>query len=174
MFFLILIENVGYLYTIILVLSFKEIMMLLEKIQSDYKEAMKNREMTKKNILNYVLAQIKQKKIDTQQELTDDDIIGLLRKEIKAINETISFLEKSNKPEELQEEKDKIAVIETYLPKMLSSEETMKLLEKIMLDSNITDLKTQRWMVMKVVKEQYKSVVDWALLNDLINQKISW
>lgn len=169
-----MIENVGYLYTIILVLSFKEIMMLLEKIQSDYKEAMKNREMTKKNILNYVLAQIKQKKIDTQQELTDDDIIGLLRKEIKAINETISFLEKSNKPEELQEEKDKIAVIETYLPKMLSSEETMKLLEKIMLDSNITDLKTQRWMVMKVVKEQYKSVVDWALLNDLINQKISW
>lgn len=169
-----MIENVGYLYTIILVLSFKEIMMLLEKIQSDYKEAMKNREMTKKNILNYVLAQIKQKKIDTQQELTDDDIIGLLRKEIKAINETISFLEKSNKPEELQEEKDKIAVIETYLPKMLSSEETMKLLEKIMLDSNITDLKTQRWIVMKVVKEQYKSVVDWALLNDLINQKISW
>lgn len=148
-------------------------MTLLEKLTADYKESMKNKEETRKLILNYVLAQIKQKKIDMQQELSDDDIITLIRKEIKALCETISFLEKGNNQEELAIETEKKNILEQYLPQMLSREETWALLEKMVKELWITDLKTQRGMIMKAVKEQYKSVVDGAILNDLINEKLS-
>jgi uncharacterized protein YqeY len=72
-------------------------MTLLERLTNDYKEAMKARDGVKKSVLNFVLAQVKNKKIEIQKELEDIDIIGLIKKEIKMIMETIGFLEKSDK-----------------------------------------------------------------------------
>jgi uncharacterized protein YqeY len=82
-------------------------MTLIEQLTSDYKQAMKNKEESKKLVLNYVLSQAKNKKIELQQDLTDDEIIALLKKEIKAINETIGFLEKAHKDEEIVIENEK-------------------------------------------------------------------
>ena len=64
-------------------------MTLLEQLSNDYKEAMKARDEVKKSVLNFVLAQAKNKKIDTQKDLEDADVMAILKKEIKAINETI-------------------------------------------------------------------------------------
>jgi hypothetical protein len=60
-------------------------MSLLEQIQKDYIEAMKAKDTIKKSALNYILAQIKNKKIELQKELEDVDIVKILKKEIKAI-----------------------------------------------------------------------------------------
>ena len=147
-------------------------MTLLEKLTADYKESMKNKEETRKLILNYVLAQIKQKKIDMQQELSDDDIIALIRKEIKALCETISFLEKGNNQEELAIETEKKNILEQYLPQMLSREETWALLEKMIQELWITDLKTQRGLLMKELMANHKSELDWAVVNDIINSRL--
>jgi hypothetical protein len=64
-------------------------MTLLERLTLDYKGAMKARDDVKKSVLNFVLAQIKNKKIEIQKDLEDIDIIGLIKKEIKMILETI-------------------------------------------------------------------------------------
>lgn len=148
-------------------------MSLLEQLTNDYKEAMKNKEEIKKSALNYILAQAKNKKIDLQADLTDDDIIALLKKEIKAINETISFLEKANKIEDLTEENQKKVVLESYLPAMLSREQTEKLVEALIEKLSITDLKTQRGLLMKELMANHKSEIDGAIVNDIINQKLS-
>jgi hypothetical protein len=60
-------------------------MSLLEQIQKDYIEAMKAKDAVKKSALNYILAQIKNKKIELQKELEDVDVVKILKKEIKAI-----------------------------------------------------------------------------------------
>ena len=57
-------------------------MSLLEQIQKDYLAAMKERNEVKKSALNYVIAQIKNKKIEIQKELEDVDVIKILKKEI--------------------------------------------------------------------------------------------
>ena len=80
---------------------------MFEKIQNDYIQAMKNKETLKKSALNYLIAQIKNKKIELQRDPNDEEIISVIKKEVKSLNEAISFLEKANKPEELQEEKEK-------------------------------------------------------------------
>ncbi|MBQ7074121.1 GatB/YqeY domain-containing protein [bacterium] len=148
-------------------------MPLLEQITADYKEAMKTKNEEKKIILNYLLAQIKNKRIETQQEPTDADIISLIKKEVKAVVETISFLEKAEKNEEKESELFKKAVLERYLPQMMNTEETEKFLDQMISELSITDLKSQRGMIMKKIKEDGMSTVDGALLNDLINKKLS-
>ena len=149
-------------------------MTLSEQLMEDYKQAMKNHEDIKKLALNYILAQMKNKKIEIQQDLTDDDVIVLLKKEIKAINEAVSFLEKAgNKSEEIIEESQKRAVFESYLPAMLSLEQTEALVNDLMVKLNITDLKTQRGFLMKELMANYKSELDGAVVNDIINKKFS-
>lgn len=135
-------ENFTYTVSLFFPIS---LMSLLEQLTKDYISAMKNREEVKKLTLNYLLAQIKNKKIEFQHDLTDEEIIALIKKEIKSINEAISFLEKAgNKTEEIAEEEQKKAVLSSYLPQMLSPEQTEHLIASLMEELSITDLKTQR------------------------------
>ena len=130
---------------------------------------MKNKEILKKSALNYLIAQIKNKKIELQRDPNDEEIIALIKKEVKSLNEAISFLEKANKPEELQEEKDKKLILESYLPATLDEEQTKALIVATISKLNITDLKTQRGLLMKELMATHKAELDTTLLNSLIN-----
>ena len=142
---------------------------MFEKIQNDYIQAMKNKEILKKSALNYLIAQIKNKKIELQRDPNDEEIVALIKKEVKSLNEAISFLEKANKPEELQEEKEKKLILEHYLPATLNEEQTKTLIVATISKLNITDLKTQRGLLMKELMAAHKTELDPALLNSLIN-----
>ena len=142
---------------------------MFEKIQKDYIWAMKNKETLKKSALNYLIAQIKNKKIELQRDPNDEEIISIIKKEVKSLNEAISFLEKANKPEELQEEKEKKLILENYLPATLNEEQTKPLIVATISKLNITDLKTQRGLLMKELMAAHKTELDPALLNSLIN-----
>lgn len=130
---------------------------------------MKNKEVLKKSALNYLIAQIKNKKIELQRDPNDEEIISIIKKEVKSLNEAISFLEKANKPEELQEEKEKKLILEHYLPATLNEEQTKTLIVATISKLNITDLKTQRGLLMKELMAAHKTELDPALLNSLIN-----
>ena len=142
---------------------------MFEKIQKDYIWAMKNKETLKKSALNYLIAQSKNKKIELQRDPNDEEIISIIKKEVKSLNEAISFLEKANKPEELQEEKEKKLILENYLPATLNEEQTKTLIVATISKLNITDLKTQRGLLMKELMAAHKTELDPALLNSLIN-----
>lgn len=142
---------------------------MFKKIQNDYIQAMKDKEILKKSALNYLIAQIKNKKIELQRDPNDEEIVALIKKEVKSLNEAISFLEKANKPEELQEEKEKKLILESYLPATLDEEQTKTLIVTMISKLNITDLKTQRGLLMKELMAAHKTELDPALLNSLIN-----
>ena len=147
-------------------------MTLLEQITEDYKQAMKNHEEVKKSALNYLLAQIKNKKIELRADPTDDDVIAVIKKEIKSLNETLLFLEKANKSDEIAIETQKKEVLESYLPAMLSREQTEALINETIAKLGISDLKTQRGLLMKELMAEHKSELDGAVVNDIINSKL--
>ena len=142
---------------------------MFKKIQNDYIQAMKDKEILKKSALNYLIAQIKNKKIELQRDPNDEEIVAIIKKEVKSLNEAISFLEKANKPEELQDEKEKKLILESYLPATLDEEQTKELIVATISKLNITDLKTQRGLLMKELMAAHKTELDPALLNSLIN-----
>ncbi|MEI6774429.1 MAG: GatB/YqeY domain-containing protein [bacterium] len=124
--------------------TFMTYMTLLEQLTNDYKEAMREKNEIKKIVLNLILAKIKNKKIELQKDLEDVDIVGIIKKEVKEILETMGFLEKANKLEDLEIEKQKKSFLDAYLPATMTKDQTTELLTKLISDHNITDLKTQR------------------------------
>ncbi len=148
-------------------------MTLLEQLTNDYKEAMKNKQETKKTVLNLILAKIKNKKIELQKDLEDSDILGILKKEVKEILETMWFLERADKLEDLEIEKQKKLLLEFYLPATMTKEQTTELIKKLISDHNMTDLRTQRGLLMKELMANYKWQVDGWLVNEIINEMIA-
>ncbi|HCB51649.1 TPA: hypothetical protein DEP21_03685 [Patescibacteria group bacterium] len=119
-------------------------MTLITQITEDRKQAMRDKSELKKTILNFVLAQVKYKKIELQKDPEDTDVVQIIKKEIKAINESISFLEKSDKAQELSEEIEKKTILEAYLPQTLSREKTEEIIKAMITELNISELKTGR------------------------------
>lgn len=146
--------------------------MLLDQLLSDYKLSMKEKSELKKSALNFVLAQIKNKKIELQRDPNDEEIIALLKKEIKALNEAIGFLEKANKPAELAEEQEKKLILESYLPAMLDKAQTKVLIEELITQLGISDLKTGRGLLMKELMAKHKTELDGSLVNEIINEML--
>lgn len=144
-------------------------MTLTIQLTEDRKQAMRDKSDLKKTIINYILAQIKNKKIEIQKDPEDADVIQIIKKEVKALNEAIGFLEKTDKTQELEEEKQKKAILEFYLPQTMSREQTEEIIKKTMTDLGITDIRTQRWQVMKELMAKYKWEIDGSLVNDIIN-----
>jgi len=148
-------------------------MTLLERLMNDYKEAMRDKNETKKIVLNLILAKIKNKKIELQKDLEDADIMGILKKEVKEILETIGFLKQANKLDDVEIEEQKKMILDFYLPATMTKEQTIELIQKLISDLNITDLKTQRGLLMKELMANYKWEVDWGLVNEIINEKLA-
>lgn len=147
-------------------------MWLLEILKTDFKEAMKAREISKKEILSYVVAQINAREKDMQDDLSDDDIIQLMKKEIKMRKETIAMLEWVDKKEEAAEETAKMNVLLTYLPAMMSREDLSALIDKITLDLGLQDLNKERWRLIGAIMKDYRAEVDGGMMNEVINEKI--
>jgi uncharacterized protein YqeY len=62
--------------------------------------------------------------------------------------------------------------LQLYLPAMLSREQTEKLIDETVMNLWITDLKTQRWLLMKELMASHKSELDWAVVNEIINLRL--
>jgi len=155
-------------------------MSLIERLTQDYKDAMRSRDEVKKSALNFILSQIKYKKIELQKELEDSDVIGIIKKEIKVIVETIWFMEKANKIEDIEIEKQKKSILESYLPATFSKEKTKEIINKLVEDLWIKDLKTWRGLLMKEIMANYKPglpagrwEIDGQLVNEIINEMLA-
>jgi uncharacterized protein YqeY len=62
--------------------------------------------------------------------------------------------------------------LQSYLPAMLSREQTETLIDETVSKLWITDLKTQRGLLMKELMANHKSEIDWAVVNDIINSRL--
>lgn len=142
---------------------------MFRQLLQDYKLAMKTKSEPKKSVLNYLLAQIKNKTIELQREPNDEEILSLIKKEVKSIQESLSFLQKTNKSELIQEELIKKAILESYLPATLNKKDSRILIQQTIKTLGITDLKSQRGLLIKTLMEKYKHQIDPTLINQLIN-----
>lgn len=146
--------------------------MLYEQIFSEYKEAMKNKEQTKKDILNYVFAQLKNKQIELRSDLSDADVISIIKKEIKSREESISFLEKQNKLSEIELETSKINILKWYLPVVFDEIKTQEIVKNIIIELGIVDIAKERWKIMFKLKQDFAANIDMALVNKILSQMI--
>ena len=154
-------------------------MSLREKIETDYKNALKSKEKNKISTYRLILAGIKDVDISNrsgpQKKVTDDeDIKKLLKKMIKQRSESIEVYKKNNRNDLLEIEQGEMSVISEYLPKQLSEEDTKKICSEII---NLTGASSIKDMgrVMGELKKQHADTIDFSkagsILKELLNKK---
>ena len=153
-------------------------MTLRDKIEADYKNALKSKEKNKISTYRLILAGIKDVDINNRsgpekKETNDEDIKKLLKKMVKQRSESIEVYKKNNRNDLLEIEEGELAVISGYLPKQLSEEDTKKICSEII---NLTGASSIKDMgrVMGELKKKHADTIDFskagAILKELLNK----
>ena len=133
--------------------------------------AMKNSDKFKVSVLRMLKSAIQAEKINAKNELTDENIIAIIKKQVKQRTDSILEYEKYNRPDMVATLKQEIKILEEYLPKQLSEEETKEAVKKIMSnypDATIKDM----GKIMKEASSSLGSVADMSEVSKLIRNSL--
>src|SRR3990170_6512013 len=136
-------------------------MSMLEKIQNDLKEAMKARGEVKVSTLRFLISAINNAKIEKGQELSDEDIAGVIQKQIKQRKESIEGFEKGGRADLVEKEKKELAILQEYLPEQISSAEIKDLVEKTIKETSASS-PSDIGKVMGKLSSELKGKVDMS------------
>ena len=153
-------------------------MSLREKIESDYKNALKSKEKNKISTYRLVLSGIKDLDISNRsgpnkKETDDNDIKKLLKKMVKQRTESIEVYKKGNRKDLLEIEENEVAILSDYLPKQLDDQETKKICEDVIQKLGATSIKDMG-KIMGELKKNYDDKLDFsktgAILKEILNK----
>ncbi len=101
-----------------------------EKILIDLKDAMKKQEKERLAVIRMVKGAIQMEELNVKHELTDDEVIGIIAKQIKTRKESITEFEKGNRHDLIEKTNSEIDILNAYMPEQLSEEEIVKEIEQ--------------------------------------------
>ena len=147
-------------------------MSLREKINQQFNVALKNKEKTLISTLRLILAAIKEKDIanrsgEKKGEAKDQEIIKVLQKMKKQRQDSVNLYKKGGRQELLDAEEAEIKIIDTFLPKQLSEEETKKICKEIVESTGASSIKDMG-KVMGSLKQKYSETIDFSKANIII------
>ena len=153
-------------------------MSIKEKINDEYKTALKSKDKNKISTYRLILSGIKDLDISnrsgpSKKETDDEDIKKLLKKMIKQRNESVEIYKKNKREDLLKIEQGEIDLLSTYLPKQLSEEETKKICSEIITKVGAQTIKDMG-KVMGELKKNYSDSIDFSkagsMLKELLNK----
>ena len=152
-------------------------MSLREKIDDEYKNALKSKDKNKISTYRLILSGLKDLDIQNRsgpnkKDTDDDDIKKLLRKMIKQRTESIEIYKKNNRQDLLQIEENEVKIMSEYLPKQLSEDDTKKLCEEVINKINASSLKDMG-KVMGELKKNHSDDIDFAKAGSLIKELLN-
>lgn len=140
---------------------------LKEQLRADLTTAMREGQTQRRDVLRMVMAAIKQTEVDTRQTLNDDGVQDVLRKQLKQRQESIADYSRAGRQNEVDRELAESAIIEGYLPQMLSREEIEQLARTIISETGATDPKNIG-QVMSLLMPHVKGRADGRLVNEVV------
>ena len=128
-------------------------MTLITQIQNHVKDAMKAGDRLKLSTLRMLVAAIKQKEIDTRSDLSDDDIISIIEKQMQQRLEAAEQYEAAGRNELFEKESQEAEILKAYLPEKMGEEEVKGMIEKIISEMGEISMK-EMGNVMSALKDQ--------------------
>lgn len=146
--------------------------MLKEKLLEDLKNAMKDKNINRKNVVQMVRAAILQVEKDKAIEVTDEQIIEIIAKEAKKRKESIADYEKGGRQDLVAQLEEEIAVLEEYLPKQLTKEEVENIVKQVIEKTGANSIKDMG-IVMKEAKAQIGAAADGKMISDVVKSLLA-
>ena len=152
-------------------------MSLRDKINTDYKNALKSKDKVQISTYRLILSGIKDLDISNRsgpnkKDTDDGDIKKLLKKMIKQRSESIDIYKKNNRKDLLEVEQKESEILSGYLPKQLSEEETKKICTQTVSKIGASSIKDMG-KVMGELKKQYADSLDFAIAGSLLKELLN-
>ena len=146
-------------------------MTLSERINNDLKEAMKSKDSFRLSEIRMVKGAMQLAKPNPREELTDDDVITVISKQIKMRNDSIKEFEAAGRSDLVEQNKKEIEILNTYMPKQLSEEELTEIIDKVFEEVKPTSQKDMG-LIMKNISPLVKGKADMSLVNKLVKERL--
>lgn len=145
--------------------------MLIDELRNNIKIALKEKLKTKndtkysvyKNILDKTQKDVKEKKLEV---ITDDYVITAARKELKQLEDTLSYITKESDPDRYEKLTTSIAIVNDFLPKSISENEILDFLKNNDIDKNMG-------ICMKVLKNKFGVNLDGRTASNIVKNYIT-
>ncbi len=144
---------------------------MVEQLEKDMIEAMKNKEKERLTVIRMVKAALKQEQIDHKKEINDELLIDVVNKQIKMRKDSIAEFEKGNRTDLIQKTEDEIKILMKYLPEQLSREEVEKIINDIFQEIKPEGQKDMG-KVMKEAQSKLKGKTDMKDVSTMIKEKL--
>lgn len=148
-------------------------MSMKDKLMEDLKLAMKNKDKLKKDTITMVRAAIKQREVDERIELSDDDVIDIISKQIKERRASIEEFRKGDRQDLMDKASDEIEILLDYLPQQLTEEELIDIVKETINEHEIKSAKDMG-LLMKNIMPKVKGKADGKMVSkiaqDLLNK----
>jgi uncharacterized protein len=142
-------------------------MTLKEELNIDLATAMRAGDTQRRDVLRMMLAAIKQTEVDSRTILDDAGVQEVLRRQLKQRLESIIDYQKAGRLEAVEQETAEIAIIETYLPQLMTREEIEKVAKELIAELDVTDPKNMG-LIMSRLMPELKGRADGKLVNDVV------
>ncbi|MGO4887232.1 GatB/YqeY domain-containing protein [Anaerobacillus sp. MEB173] len=147
-------------------------MNLLDRLNVDMKEAMKKKEKQKLSVIRMVKSSLQNEAIKLGQELTDEDALTVLNRELKQRKDSLHEFEKANREDLAAKVRDEITILEIYMPEQLSEEEVSEIVKATISEVGASS-KADMGKVMGAIMPKVKGKADGGLINRLVQQHLS-
>ena len=147
-------------------------MSLEKKIEEKLNESLKNKDKTVFPTLRLIISAIKDFKIASkvrEGSLKDQEVISILKKMNKQRNDSCIAYKKAGREDLLQKEQDEISIINNFLPKQMSEEETKNICKKVIENLGANSIKDMG-KVMAALKKDYGDVLDFSNVSKIIKE----
>ena len=138
-----------------------------EKIQSEIKSAMLNKDNVKRDCLRSIVSEIKNQTVNAGKEITEDIVLKCIQKSVKQHKDSIESFKAGGRDDLAEKELEELKHIEVYLPKMLSEDETKTIIKNILM--NVEATKKNMGIIMK----QLPSEVDKKIASKLLAKMLT-
>jgi uncharacterized protein YqeY len=147
-------------------------MSLKERLQNDLKEALRARDEPRKLVIRMALAAITNAEVAQGGELDDAGVAAVLQKQARQRQDTIAELRQADRPDMLARDEAELAILEEYLPKLLSREEIVQEARQVVAEVGATSM-AQMGAVMRELMPKLKGRADGRLVNEVVRELLS-
>ncbi len=144
---------------------------LIDRLKADIKDAMKAREKEKLSTLRMIHSNLKNKRIDGGQELSDDDVVAVMAKAVKQRRESAQAFEEGGREELAAKERREIEWIQAYLPEQLSDEEAAQMVDEVIEETGASS-RGDMGRVMGAIVPRIKGRYDASKIKDVVLDKL--
>ena len=142
-----------------------------EKIANDLKAAMKSGDKFKLSVLRMLKSALQLDSISKKHELSDDEVLSVIKKQVKTRKDSIEEFKKYGKDEEVAKLEQEIEILNAYLPEEMTEEEIIKVIDEVFNDLKPTSMK-EMGMVMKELNTKITNA-DMSLVSKLVKERLS-